>query len=241
MMSGTNRWSGLGRHVMGRIVTANNASARSAGPKPENPRPFDRIPWGAELIGRYPAIRREWDAFAATGRVLPRIEQVLDEDQGNDGPWRAGLLMVNGRVVPGANDRFPATVAALRSVPGVLAALWSVLEPGTELPAHAGPNAGVLRFHLGIDCNGNTALMVDGRVVPYENGRGVLFDDTATHAAWNRGMTPRVTLMCELLRPLPALRSWVNRGVQRLVYADPRYRLATERAERWDRERNQTR
>jgi beta-hydroxylase len=185
------------------------------------------------LADRFDVIRAEWDAFATAGGRLPRIEQILGEHQGNDGAWRAGLLVAHGRPVPALAVQFPATVAALRWFPGLRSALWSVLEPGTELPEHAGRNAGVLRYHFGVVCEDDTALRVAGTVIPYCEGRGVLFDDTAPHAAWNRGSTARVTLFCEVLRPLPAPTSWLNRATQHLLALDHRYRLAPSRAGEW--------
>jgi beta-hydroxylase len=142
--------------------------------------------------------------------------------------------MSRGRPVPALAARFPATVARLATIPGLLSALWSVLEPGVELPEHRGPNAGVLRYHFVVVSNDDTALQVAGRTIPYVEGDGVLFDDTAPHAAWNRGSTPRVTLMCELLRPLEGATGWANRSVQRLRSLDPRFRLAARRAGEWD-------
>lgn len=215
------------------IVATNNARVGHVDPTVENPRPLDGLAGHQLLISRFDEIRTEWDEFEASQGRLPRIEQVLGEDQGNDGAWRAGLLVAHGRPVRPLADRFPVTVAALHWFPGLLSALWSVLEPGAELPEHAGGNAGVLRYHLGVATNDDTALRVADTVVPYREGAAVLFDDTTRHAAWNRGATRRVTLFCELLRPLPAPASWRNRAVQHALARDRRYRLAPTRAAEW--------
>jgi beta-hydroxylase len=219
--------------VMRWAVVANNARIRTAEPTTENPRSLDGLAGHRRLTSRFDAIRSEWDEFEVSQGRLPRIEQVLGEDQGNDGAWRAGLLVAHGRPVRPLADRFPVTVAALQSFPGLRSALWSVLEPGTELPEHSGGNAGVLRYHLGVATNDETALRVADTVVPYREGVGVLFDDTVAHAAWNRGSARRVTLFCELLRPLPAPASWANLAVQELLALDHRYRLAPSRAAEW--------
>ena len=224
--------------AMGGLMTANNARARTGDPTDANPRPLDGVAWNEQLEASFGAIRGEWDAFAGQGGRLPRIERVLGEHQGNEGTWRAGLLVSRGTPVHPLASRFPQTVAALGAVPGLLVALWSVLDPGTDLPAHEGPNAGVLRYHFGVVSNPDAALMVAGTTVPYREGRGILFDDTATHAAWNRGDAARVTIMCELLRPLSPPRSWANRGVQRLRSLDDRFRGAPARAAEWDRALN---
>lgn len=218
----------------GRLVRANNRLIRRLDPVTDNPRPLAACAWHDELVGRYPSIRAEWDRFTSAGGRLPLIEDVIDEHQGNDGPWRAGLLVSRGRPSGPLAARFPDTVAALARVPGLRSALWSVLPPGSELPEHCGPNAGVLRYHLGVRCGRGAALSVGAVEVPYRDGEGILFDDTAPHAAWNRGELERVTLFCEMLRPLPAPASWANPILQALLSVDRRYRHAPARAAAWD-------
>jgi hypothetical protein len=222
--------------LLARAVTANNARLRQRARDRSdlNPRPAEGAPWRGRLEAAHVAIRAEWDADRARGHELPRIEQVLGEDQGNEGSWQAGLLVAAGKPVAPLADRFPHTMAALAEVPGLTDALWSVLGPGTELPEHQGPNAGVLRLHLGIRCSGDTALSVAGVVVPYRDGETVVFDDTLPHAAWNRGEVERVTLFCQIRRPAGPVTDIANRAVQHLIGLDPRYRQAPERAAGFD-------
>lgn len=223
--------------VLGRLVVGNNARIHAAEAGLPAVRPTDGLAWDVRLRSRWTAIRDEWAAFVASGHRLPLIDEVIDEHQGNEGPWRAGLLISKGRSC-GIGPRFPMTVSALRRVPGMRSALWSVLEAGTELPEHNGPNAGVLRYHLGVDCGTGSALRVADTVVPYVDGESVLFDDTVPHAAWNHGSAPRVTLFCEIDRPLGPMASWRNRAVQAVISLDARYRLAPRRAEALDRRLN---
>ena len=220
--------------VAGRLLESNNRLIRRLDPVTDNPRSLVDCAWHVALAGRFPSIRAEWDRFAAAGGRLPLIEDVIDEHQGNEGPWRAGLLVSRGRPCGSLAGRFPDTVGALAEVPGLRSALWSVLPSGSELPEHSGPNAGVLRYHLGIRCASGAALSIGGVEVPYRDGEGILFDDTAPHAAWNRSDRERVTLFCEMLRPLPAPASWVNSMLQAVLSVDRRYRHAPARAAAWD-------
>lgn len=217
------------------LVRANNDRVRrhAADRDAPNPRCLEEVRWSEDLVSAWPAVRREWDAFVRAGGRLPRIEDLIAEDQGNEGPWRAGLLVRRGRPATALARSFPRTVAELARVPGIWSALWSVMEPGTELPTHAGGNAGVLRYHLGVVCPPGAALEVRGEVFPYVEGEGILFDDTEPHSAWNRSSTPRVTLFLELIRPVGLPYGGLNRVVQRLLALDPRYRLAPGRADAW--------
>lgn len=228
----------LGRleQIAGRVVVANNdrLGRRALDRSEPNPRPTADLRWVQDLMACHAPIRQEWDAFVAAGHTLPRIEDLIQESQGNDGAWRAGLLVSRGQSVNALAHHFPATLAALAAIPGIWSALWSVLEPGTELPEHVGPNAGVLRLHLGVDCPGDTALRVGRITTPYSNAQVILFDDTAPHAAWNRSDKPRTTLFCEVLRPAPPLTNKINEVVQRILSLDSRYRDAPARAAAWE-------
>lgn len=168
------------------------------------------------------------------GGQLPHLRDLLDEDQGSNGPWKAGLLISKGTPATSLAERFPTTVARTLDVPGIWSALWSVLPPGTELPEHHGPNAGVLRFHLGVACPELSALRVNDTVMPYRDRGAILFDDTALHEAWNRGSADRVTLFLEVLRPAAGTTDLLNRLTQRLLALDRRYRCAPARADEWN-------
>ncbi len=225
---------GVAVEVLGRALSSNNGRIRRVDPVTANPRPLEAVAWHQRLAGRFPEIRTEWDEFVSAGGRLPRLDDVLTEDQGTIGVWRSGLLVSDGRPRSPLADVFPVTVAALAGVDGLRSALWSVLEPGSELPEHSGPNAGVLRYHLGVRCGEDAALSVGDVVVPYRDGQGVLFDDTAPHAAWNRGPADRVTLFLEVYRPLPQPAAALNLGVQKVIGLDHRYRSAPARAAAWD-------
>jgi beta-hydroxylase len=222
-----------GATIIGAGVRINNARVRAADPITDNPRDPSRYAWHHALVAAFDDIRSEWDSFAAAGGRLPHIEDVLGEHQGNVGPWRVGLLVNRGVPCAEAQPLFPKTLAALADVEGLQAALWSVIEAGTELTEHCGPNAGVLRYHLGVDCPAGSALRVGDLVVPYEDRVGILFDDTARHAAWNRSDRTRVTLFAEIVRPLDGVAALGNRLTQRLLEADARRRDIGRRAAEW--------
>lgn len=225
-----NRVEGL----LGRLVTANNAAIVAADPLPTNPVSTAGLAWDRAVTDRWPLVAREWERFESGGGRLPRIEDVLSESQGNEGSWCAGLLVADRRPVHPMADRFPDTMATLALIPGLRAALWSVLAPGAVIPEHRGPNCGVFRYHLGVACPVGAELSVGATTVAYADGRSVLFDDTAPHAAANRSDDRRVTLFCEVDRPLPWRCRPRNALTQWVLSLDPRYRRAPRRAAEWD-------
>lgn len=220
--------------VLARVVTSNNERIRRLDTGHANPRPLESLEWHRRLVNHFGEIRAEWDRFVDSHSRLPLLDDLLDEPQGATEPWRAGLLVASGRAVPALAGRFARTIELVLGVPGIRSALWSVLAPGAVLHEHSGPNAGVLRYHLGVVCSGDTGLRLGDCTVPYVEGQGVLFDDTEPHGAWNGGQEDRVTLFLELLRPLPPIAAVQNRAVQALVSKDARYRGAVARAAEWD-------
>jgi beta-hydroxylase len=223
--------------VLGAVVGWNNRQVRDHALDRGQPNPRDAraLDWNLALESQHAAIRSEWDAFVERGGGLPLIEDLIAEHQGNQGEWRAGLLVSRGRPTTLLGEQFPTTMRLMQQVPGLWSALWSVLAPGARLHEHAGPNAGVLRYHLGVVCPPGAALRVESTTVPYEEARGILFDDTAPHEAWNDADQPRVTLFLEVVRPMRGPRRLANAVVQRTIALDPRYREAPRRADDWMR------
>jgi beta-hydroxylase len=179
--------------------------------------PTDGLPWVAALEAAHLELRAEVDAALVGDLRLPRMTDVLGVDQGDDGRWRTLVLVAQGRPISSSVARLPRTAAAVAEVPGLQSALLSVFPPGMHLPAHRAGNKGVLRYHLGIrvpDPPGRCRLRVGEETVDHREGASILFDDTFEHEAWNDTDGERVTLLLEVLRPLPPGVAQVNRLLQ---------------------------
>jgi beta-hydroxylase len=98
----------------------------------------------------------------------------------------------------------PKSVAILKSVPSVKAAMFAELPPGGRLNAHRDPYAGSLRFHMGLmtpnsdDC----WIRVDGQTYSWRDGQATIFDETYIHEARNDSSQTRVILFCDVERPI---------------------------------------
>jgi ornithine lipid ester-linked acyl 2-hydroxylase len=91
----------------------------------------------------------------------------------------------------------PETTKLVESIPGMVTAGFSSLLPGTHIAAHTGYPDGVLRCHLGlIGCN-DCSLRVADQIQDWQEGKCLVFDDTAEHEAWNRGDRTRVVLLLD--------------------------------------------
>lgn len=179
------------------------------------PRPiFDaaEFPWAQELESRHPYIRKEaelimeeWERITNYNSILPTQRSLYQDEH-----WKAFFLVIGGKKVPHHKMLCPETSAALKHIPGLVNAFFSIFRPGTVIPAHRGPYAGILRYHLGVVIpEGDLGIRVDGKEHRWQEGKSFLFDDSFTHEAWNKSDKTRVVLFADFVRPLPhPLRFW---------------------------------
>ena len=121
--------------------------------------------------------------------------------------WRLYVLRAYGADHRANQVRCPALGRLLRAHPEVTSAAFSILEGGKHIPAHRGPFRGILRYHLPLVIPPPVAgrpsnhLRVDAVSQHLEEGRGILWDDTYEHEAWNESPAPRAVLLLDVFRP----------------------------------------
>ncbi|MFZ4432509.1 MAG: aspartyl/asparaginyl beta-hydroxylase domain-containing protein [Microthrixaceae bacterium] len=219
------------------VLGLNEASIRRFGPDTPavwDPAGFD---WARRIEAGYPEIRAEVDALLDGPVEIPHIEDVTGGiPQGNIGPWRSFVLMHQGRWMDWNCDRCPRTTALVRSIPGLTMAGFSVLEPGTHITEHRGPNKGALRYQLGVVVPGDYGdcrIRVGEDMLVWQEGEGVMFDFTVPHEAWNDSDGIRVLLMLEVITPgLPWYLRHTNAAAQRAMGWFPTTRDMTARLRR---------
>ena len=118
--------------------------------------------------------------------------------------WKRFYLKWYGEPLASAEALCPQTVALLKSIPSVKAAMFALLPPGSKLNPHRDPFAGSLRYHLGLitpnsdDCR----IFIDGHMHAWGDGKDVVFDETFVHWAENKTDQTRVILFADVERPL---------------------------------------
>lgn len=108
----------------------------------------------------------------------------------------------------------PRTIAALKKVPNLFQASFSILDPGKSIPAHNGPYYGYLRYHLGIEVPDDDPpqIRIRDHVHTWRDGESVLFDDSWNHEVINNCAERRVVLIVDVLRPMPRRQHLANRS-----------------------------
>jgi beta-hydroxylase len=118
--------------------------------------------------------------------------------------WTRFYLTWYGKEMATAERLCPRTMALLRGIPSIKAAMFASLPPGARLVRHRDPYAGSLRYHLGLATpnDGGCYIVVDGQRYHWKDGEAVMFDETFIHHAENTTQGQRVILFCDIERPL---------------------------------------
>ncbi|KAA3605438.1 MAG: aspartyl/asparaginyl beta-hydroxylase domain-containing protein [Planctomycetota bacterium] len=154
-----------------------------------------RFPWTAALEESWPAIRAELDRVQNEEFISwPNVNMYK-------GTWELFGLFGFGKRHDLNCERCPETARAVERIPGMTTAVFSAMEPGTYLPPHRGATDAVLRCHLGVDVPEDCGIRVEQQKVPWQEGRCVIFDDTAEHEVWNRGDRRRINLIIDFWKP----------------------------------------
>ncbi len=134
--------------------------------------------------------------------------------------WTRFHLLWYGRDLESAARACPQTVALLKQIPGLKAAMFAALPPGATLVRHRDPYAGALRYHLGLFTPNDPGcfIEVDGERRHWRDGEPMMFDETYIHHAANTTQHARIVLFCDVERPLrfaavQAFNRWFARTV----------------------------
>jgi beta-hydroxylase len=118
--------------------------------------------------------------------------------------WKRFHLCWYGKEMPSAQLQCPKTVALLKSIPTIKAAVFASLPPGATLVRHRDPYAGSLRYHIGLFTPNDPKCFidVDGERYFWKDGESVIFDETYIHFAGNETDHQRIVLFCDVERPV---------------------------------------
>jgi beta-hydroxylase len=173
--------------------------------------------------------------------------------------WKRFYLKWYDARHPSAEALCPRTVALLKTLPHIKAAMFAELPDGGQLNPHRDPFSGSLRYHLGLATPNDDRcyIVVDGERYSWRDGEGVVFDETYIHEAYNKSGQNRIILFCDVERPLrwrwaEAFNGWFGRvvmsaasspnddndktgAINRLTHAHWRIDQVRKRFKRWNK------
>jgi beta-hydroxylase len=157
-------------------------------------------------------LQDNWETIRDEAVALARMQHIKAAAKHNDigfnsffkYGWKRFYLKWYDARHPSAEELCPKTVALLRRIPSVKAAMFAELPPGGKLNPHRDPFSGSLRYHLGLVTPNDDGchIIVDGQVYSWRDGADTVFDETYVHEAYNHTEANRIILFCDVERPL---------------------------------------
>jgi ornithine lipid ester-linked acyl 2-hydroxylase len=230
----------LARVFMAVVGAAERLNLRSA--VLGNPCVYDNaaFPWAADIEREWRPIRAELDRILQRKPDLPNVQDITVDAAAisNDAGWKIFPLVAYGiRSAPNI-ALCPHTWRAVRKIPGLKTAMFSVLEPGKRVPAHRGPYNGVLRLHLALlipEPRERMAIRIGNELRRWQEGRALIFDDAYEHEVWNETEECRVVLFVDFMKPLRFPANILNRLLLSLALLSPFLREGRENLRQWER------
>ena len=169
--------------------------------------PTHAFPWIAALEANWETIRAEALAVTQDLSKVPPLAEISPDHRriAPAGLWRSFFLYGYGYRVPENCAAAPVTAALVRKVPGLNSALFSILKPGTHIPAHTGVSKSLLTCHLGLRvpaARERCRMRVGEEVTLWDEGRAFVFDDMVNHEVWNDTDEVRIVLLIQFRRPM---------------------------------------
>lgn len=202
-----------------------------------NPAVYDRgtFPEFRTLEDNWKVIRQELEEVLDERKRLPSLQDISPVNVAltNDQLWRIFMLYAYGKKIDENCAKCPETTRLVERIPGLKTAMFSILSPGKHIPEHRGPYNGVLRYHLGLmipEPREKCRIAVDGQICRWEEGEGLIFDDSFRHEVWNETDGQRVVLFITFDRPVRFPFSIFNWGINKIheissYHQEPRRKL----------------
>lgn len=173
------------------------------------------------LQDNWKVIREEFEQLVAK-QSLPNLQDISSPQSviTSDDKWKTYILKVFGKMVDKNCEAMPKTAALLRQVPGMEAAMFSVIHGNKHVPPHRGGYCGLVRAHLGVKVPQpaeQCRIKVDGETVHWDDGSLFIIDDTCLHEAWNDSDEVRVVVLIDLRRRLPWPLTALNKSVLKVM------------------------
>jgi beta-hydroxylase len=154
--------------------------------------------WTKILEKEYPTIKKEWARWPKFLRtpISHRQQSKLKEIKS----WDLVSLMYREKPVWYLKYFFPSTYSLINKLPIFENLGFSTIYPGGKITKHCGWTDKIVRVHLAIDTNTNSALHCGNDSRSLKNGEILIFEDGHDHWAYNYGDRERTVLLFDVLK-----------------------------------------
>lgn len=195
------------------------------------------------LEDNYQTVREECLTLLERRRDIPDVD-TLSATYTSAGihtiAWKS-FMFKSGKFIDENCALEPRTAGLLRQIPNVYTAFFSILDPHQYIKPHWGYWKGFVRYHLGVVIPENNRdkscwlrinsqpeaqdrsrreEIENGEKYYWNNGVGVMFDDTFLHDAANESGEVRVVLFLDIARNMPWHLSLANRLFLAIAHMD---------------------
>jgi len=166
-----------------------------------------RFPWALALEQDWESILKEAERVLQGRAELPPLYKISPDHSriDRDDRWKVYFLKGYGFWNEEHCAECPDTARAVRRIPRLESAFFSILEPGKRIKPHRGPTRAIFTCHLALSLPREREkcwIEVDGIRRSWEPGKVMLFDDTYEHEVLNDTDEDRVVLLIHVRRPL---------------------------------------
>ena len=205
------------------------------------PEHYPQFNWTKDLESNWQVMRSELDEILKHSHELPNLHDI-STDQGNivskDELWKTYFLYAYGWKFGPNCQRCPETTRLIEKIPGMKTAFFSIMLPGKHIPEHRGPYKGVIRYLFALkvpEPREKCRIRVDKETRHWEEGKGLMFDDSFRHEAWNETDGIRVVLFIDIVRPMRFPLSLINNIFLQLIAWSPFVREGNKNQKQWDK------
>ena len=207
-----------------------------------NPAVYDNavFPWAKDIEREWKAIRTELEQVLTRKDELPGFHEISTDVATitQDRDWKTFFLCGYGMRADKNIRLCPETWRIVNKIPGLITAMFSILEPGKHIPHHRGPYNGVLRLHVGLivpEPREKVKIRVGTEMCHWSDGKALIFDDAYDHEAWNGSDKLRVVLFVDFIKPLRFPANLVNWCLLHLAVFTPFIRESSDNHRAWEK------
>jgi aspartyl/asparaginyl beta-hydroxylase (cupin superfamily) len=199
----------------------------------------EQFAWAPALEARWELVRKEAEQVLAERDRLPPLHEISPDhariDYADD-RWKVFFLKGYGIWLEDHCQKCPQTYEAVRDIPGLESAFFSILEAGKRIPRHRGPSRTIFTAHLGLMVPQDSErcwIRVNRIQRGWEPGRLIFFDDTYKHEVANDTAEDRVVLLLHIRRPVRFPASLVRDALFNAIRWSPFVRDGLRNQRRW--------
>lgn len=156
--------------------------------------------WVSLLENDFEIIRSEILDFIEQNKINPYFNTSLVT---NTNSWKTKAFFFWTWNVKKNMKQCPKTMKTLQSIPNIVSASISILESDITIKPHRGDTNAIMRGHFPLIVPHELPVcgfQVNEESRSWEEGKLLLFNDSAKHSAWNHSQERRIVLIIDVMR-----------------------------------------